>query len=125
MAFGMMSNKFQILKRPVSIGMHSMGKFLLTIGKLHNYCINERLESHATASTPRLPAVFHSTRMSSDDDDDSTSATDGGGLNDYNYLPSDVSIVDIEGSSMMRDLIVEKIASAGLRRPGSRDVQLF
>lgn len=121
MAFGMMTNKFQILKRPVTIGVHSLGKFLLTIGKLHNYCIDERHAMNMTAALPsRTPVAYIRT---SNDDDNSTSSTEGG-PNDYNYLPSDVSLVDIEGSSMMRDLLVEKIASAGLRRPGRRDVQL-
>ncbi len=122
MAFGMMSNKFQILKRPVTIGVQSIGKFLMTIGKLHNYCINERLarNADALAPVPRSRATYNRTSTS---DDDSTNSTDEGS-NDYNYLPSDITIVDIEGSSMMRDLLVEKIASAGLRRPGTTDVQL-
>ena len=59
------------------------------------------------------------TTTSNDDD-----LTEEDTPNDYTYLPSNVLIVDIEGLSMMRDILVEKIAAAGLRRPGSRDVQL-
>ena len=117
MAFGMMTNKFQILKRPVTIAVPSIGKFLLTIGKLHNYCIDERLAKDGATAVPRQ-------RVSQDDATTASSEQEAQGPNDYIYLPSDVSIVDVEGSSMIRELLVEKIAAAGLRRPGSRDVPL-
>ena len=121
MAFGMMANKFQILKRPVSIGVESIGKLILTIGKLHNFCIDERLAMTPETAVPRTPAA----RTRNNDDDSTTSTEVDEVPNDFRYLPSDVTVVDVEGSSMMRDLLVEKIAAAGLRRPGSRDVQLF
>lgn len=120
MAFGMMTNKFQILKRPITIGVPSIGKFLLTIGKLHNYCIDERLARNPVVVVPRPPAVART----QNNDEDSVTSTEQEAPNDYSYLPSDVTVVDVEGSSMIRDLLVEKIAAAGLRRPGHRDVQL-
>lgn len=116
MAFGMMTNRFRILKSPISIAMSSIGKLLLTIGKLHNYCIDERLAMTPDAAAPRTQQVPpNNIDVEVLDEDDP---------NDYRYLPSDVTVVDVEGISMMRDLLVEKIAAAGLRRPGRRDVQL-
>jgi hypothetical protein len=118
MAYGRKTNKFQILKRPVTIGIPSIGKFLLTIGKLHNYCTDERLAMDGSSgAVPRQ-------RVLQDDTTTASAEQEAQGPNEFIYLPSDVSIVDIEGSSMIRELIVEKIAAAGLRRPGSRDVPL-
>lgn len=68
-----------------------------------------------------MPAAYNRTTSNHDDD---CSSEGEEGPNDYTYLPSDVTVVDIEGSSMMRDLLVKKIASAGLRQPGSRNAPL-
>jgi DDE superfamily endonuclease len=44
MAFGMMQSKWGILQRPVGCTLYNMRWLVQAIARLHNYCINERLE---------------------------------------------------------------------------------
>ena len=44
MAFGLMVKKWGILSRPQSIKMIKMKKLMVAIARLHNFCINERLQ---------------------------------------------------------------------------------
>jgi hypothetical protein len=46
MAFGMMSQKWGILKRPLTCKLSHVKDVVLCIAKLHNYCINERLSKN-------------------------------------------------------------------------------
>ena len=50
MAFGMMQAKWGILQRPVSCTINNMIWLSQAIARLHNYCINERLELEETAA---------------------------------------------------------------------------
>jgi hypothetical protein len=43
MAFGMMVQKWGILKKPLSFKLINVKKVVVYIAKLHNFCINERL----------------------------------------------------------------------------------
>jgi DDE superfamily endonuclease len=43
MAFGIMVKKWSILSRPLTVKLKNIKKIIVTIAKLHNYCINERL----------------------------------------------------------------------------------
>jgi DDE superfamily endonuclease len=60
MAFGLMVKKWGILSRPQSIKMIKMKKLMVAIARLHNFCINERLDmqnnnrgNRVAAFTPR------------------------------------------------------------------------
>jgi hypothetical protein len=44
MAFGLMVKKWGILARPLSIKMIKMKRLMVAIARLHNFCINERLQ---------------------------------------------------------------------------------
>ena len=41
MAFGWMTEKWQILRKPLRTSLRNTGKVFLTITRLHNYCITE------------------------------------------------------------------------------------
>lgn len=43
MAFGMMAKKWGILNRPLGIKLKNVKHLIVAIGKLHNFCINERI----------------------------------------------------------------------------------
>jgi hypothetical protein len=43
MAFGLMTKKWGILQRPISISVERVKHIILCIARLHNFCINERL----------------------------------------------------------------------------------
>lgn len=45
MAFGMMQMKWGILQRPVGCTLHNMLWLAQAIARLHNYCINERIDN--------------------------------------------------------------------------------
>jgi DDE superfamily endonuclease len=54
MAFGLMTKKWGILSRPISIKLKNV-KFLITaIAQLHNFCINERLKEQADVEMGQL-----------------------------------------------------------------------
>ena len=50
MAFGLMVKKWAILQRPLSIRMGHVKHLIVAIGRLHNFCINERLQGHTKHS---------------------------------------------------------------------------
>ena len=77
-------------------GITNVGKLLLFIAILHNYCINER-------------ELLYGEKV--------THATVTEDPNDYAYVPSDVSVTNVDGNCIMRDILVHKIADAALSRP--------
>ncbi len=50
MAFGLMVKKWGILQRPITIHMKNIKHLILAIARLHNFCINERLQGHGKHS---------------------------------------------------------------------------
>ena len=55
MAFGMMQAKWGILQRPIGCTINNMLWLAQAIARLHNYCINERLEQAAALEDPPSP----------------------------------------------------------------------
>ena len=49
MAFGLMTRKWGILQRPLSNSLPSMKHLICCIGRLHNFCIDERLKASNVA----------------------------------------------------------------------------
>ena len=89
-AFGFMTTKWRILKRPLQVDLKRVGYIFLCIARLHNFCINEGCDVEGT------------------NDRDAEGAT---------FVPSDISVTEVKGSSMLRDTIVEELAQKGLGRP--------
>ena len=52
MAFGMMQMKWGILQSPLGCSLQHVGVLVQTIGRLHNYCINERLLADGAPEPP-------------------------------------------------------------------------
>lgn len=50
MAFGLMTKKWGILSRPISIKLRNVKYLITAIAQLHNFCINERLEEQGVQS---------------------------------------------------------------------------
>jgi hypothetical protein len=66
MAFGLMVKKWGILSRPLSIKMIKIKKLMVAIARLHNFCINERLQENKNKhrdSSNGSTAVFTSTNV--------------------------------------------------------------
>ena len=68
-----------------------VGDLFLAITRLHNFCINEGDE---------IP-------LGQVEGDDATEM----------FIPSDVSVTDVAGNSLLRDLIVRQLAQRSLGRP--------
>ena len=107
MAFGLLTSKWRILRRPLQCKLKHAGKLFLCVARLHNFCINERLlhgQQFQVGGGATGPASFDD----DDNDDDETS---------FAFLPSDVTVTNIPGNSMMREILLEKMTNMSLCRP--------
>ena len=119
MAFGMLTTKWQILKKPLQVNLKNAGVVFMTCARLHNYVINERMAATAAGDDNQ--------------DFDDLSPTDGGswtcaggrgnhhgeeqGNHSLPFVASDVSTAQLRGNSIMRDILVDRIADMALVRP--------
>ena len=119
MAFGLMSMKWGLLQRPLRLPVSRIKFLIVALGRLHNYCINERLSSNqscfdsqgdAEAVTAyNIPATSHSR-------DNTPICITGIEEN----LPSS-GMETLRGHSITRELMVRRVANLGLMQP-SRSV---
>ncbi|CAB9502366.1 unknown protein [Seminavis robusta] len=107
MAFGIMQMKWGILARPLGCSLKNMLWLAQAIARLHNFCINERLEAAGTV------------------DNDTVLSTNGTG-----YIPSVPHDADgdpvrldnifkgsFEGNSYLREFMAKRIKGLQLQRP--------
>ena len=57
-AFGLMTQKWGILHRPLNCNVLSVWQVVVCIAKLHNYCINARLARNLPPCQPAADRVF-------------------------------------------------------------------
>jgi hypothetical protein len=57
MSFGIMTRKWGILHRPLSIGLPSIKHLICCIARLHNFCIDEQLKGRITETMATLPTL--------------------------------------------------------------------
>jgi hypothetical protein len=92
MAFGLMTNKWRILRAPLQTGLAKSSKVLECCSRLHNFCIDndgeEFVDSHAAfwEILPMEGAAFG-----------------------WGYLPTVEPLAPIPGTSQLRDIIVRRI----------------
>jgi hypothetical protein len=93
MTFGRFVNKWRLFKNPVAVKLQNLGRLIICATRLHNFCINEG----ETVSVPD---------WNSDPEP-------------IAYLPSDPedNVVNVDGNSMLRDILVEDLYENGLVRP--------
>jgi len=92
MTFGRFMNKWRLFQHPLQVKLRHIGKIYMCAARLHNFCTNERLSMQTEANSL--------------DEEVSTEL----------YIPSDHTEY-VEGNSMMRDILVDKIYHSGLARP--------
>ena len=63
MAFGLMTRKWGILQRPLSNSLRSIKHIICCIARLHNFCIDERLKSHANSSALNTRTALSFTQL--------------------------------------------------------------
>jgi hypothetical protein len=109
MAFGLLTTKWRILRRPLQVKLKYAGKVLLCVARLHNFCINEReFQVDPVGSGAAGPANFVDNNDNDDDNNDEIPLS---------FLPSDVTVTNIAGNSMMRDILLDRITNMALCRP--------
>jgi len=89
----MMVNRWKILKAPIRTSLSIASKIFMCITRLHNFCINQK-DSDTNIHC----------------NDDSSNDTD-------NWFSSDTTIIDIQGNSVLRDAVKERIENLCLTRP--------
>jgi hypothetical protein len=98
MAFGLLTTKWQILWQPLQVKSKYAGKVLPCVTRLHNFCINEQ----EFQVDPAGPPAGHV-------DNDHNAMK----LWHHFYL----TVTNIAGNSMMRNLLLDKITNMALCRP--------
>jgi DDE superfamily endonuclease len=102
MAFGLMTNKWRILRAPLQTGLAKSSEVLECCSRLHNFCIDndgeEFVDTH-TAVREILPMP--------------------GAAFGWGYLPTIEPLLPMPGTSQIRDIIVRRISRLGLRRPAA------
>jgi hypothetical protein len=95
-AFGLMTTKWRILRRPLQVKLKNVGTIIMAISRLHNFVISERPE--VVLAEQIDPFLCN-------------------GSSPRGYLPSDHTIINIAGESVLRDRIVRHIRANALVRP--------
>jgi hypothetical protein len=109
MAFGLLTTKWQILKKPRQVSIRNAGKVFLSCAVLHNFVINER-----AAATNTAEDADESFRI---DWCAGSGGSTGEQGNNRPFIDSDVSTSQLRGNSIMRDILVDRIADMALVRP--------
>ena len=101
MAYGMMTKKWGILKRPAECSLKNLKWQMLAIARLHNFCINRRIADP-------------------DHDYDASGGMDymsSVPMNDYDDLVYPPLSDEFPGLSMLREVMADQVEEAGLVRP--------
>jgi len=89
--FGLMTNKWRILRQPLQMSLKNVPKTFVCITRLHNFCINEGCANIVNA--------------------------DENFENEIGYIPSDITETTIAGHSMLLNIIVQELMQRDLERP--------
>lgn len=101
MAFGLMTSKWRILRKPLEVDLKNARKVIVSICRLHNYVI--------TRNQSVLDRFSKTTNNINEDGED----VDSG----MGFTPSDTTVQTIKGASIIRDKIVKQINDLALTRP--------
>jgi hypothetical protein len=129
MAFGLMTKKWGILQRPLTNSLVSIKHLICCIARLHNYCIDERLQTSSTV-------VSTSYATASTNDTTATSVVEttvvGASTDNYESLPThilaemteaaetewrEILSEEYPGWSFARQDMVRLVKDLGLKRP--------
>ncbi|KAI2492823.1 nuclease [Fragilaria crotonensis] len=101
MAFGLLQTKWCVLSRPLQVNLSTAAKVIETCARLHNFCLREDAGVDVNDETV-LNEVIVPQR-------DSPLG--------WGYLPTVEKLTPIPGTSLIRDVIIDRIGQLGLRRP--------
>jgi hypothetical protein len=102
MAFGLLQTKWCVLNRPLQVNLNTAAKVVQTCIRLHNFCLREDYSAGIDLNDESILKEIR-TRQ------ESPLA--------WGFLPTLEQLRPIPGSSLMRDVIIDRIGQLGLRRP--------
>ena len=102
MAFGMLVTKWGVLQKPLKIPLRKIPKVFLACCMLHNFCINERLESQGIC---QIKKMYEKNGVM------------------LGYIPSDIGVISWEGDSQLRRVLVAKVHKNCLCRPSTNQLR--
>ncbi len=102
MAFGLLQTKWCVLNRPLQVNLTTAAKVVQTCARLHIFCLREDNNADIDLNDESNLKEIRTRR-------ESPLA--------WGYLPTVEQRRPIPGSSLMRDVIVDRIGQGGLRRP--------
>jgi hypothetical protein len=112
MAFGMMTQKWRILLRPLLQKFENVRLFALTIARLHNFCIDQRLSERGWNPASRCAALGVRAQEISDGNERSdgfiTQHAADMDANTFQY---------VIGGSFMRQTMADRVQNKDLQRP--------
>ena len=97
MSFGLMTNKWRILRAPLQMSLIKSSEVLDTCARLHNYVIKFDEPPDRLMDLPAMPQAELG----------------------WGYLPTVEPLVPIVGTSQMRDILLGRVRHLGLRRPAA------
>jgi DDE superfamily endonuclease len=109
MAFGLLTTKWRILRSPLQVCVNNVGVLFVSITRLHNYCINTRDNENNNNNNSNN----RNNNNNYNNEDDFYNNNN----NVLQYYPSDNTVAELQGNSMIRRIIVDKIIELGLSRP--------
>ena len=96
MAFGLLTNKWQVLQSTMVTSLSCSSEIIMATSRLHNYIITEDLE---TNSDPELIQIATGSPLS------------------WGYYPTTERLDPICGTSQVCAIIVRQVAQHGVRQP--------
>ena len=103
MAFGLLQTKWCVLNRPLLVNLSTVAKVIETCARLHNFCLREDFNAGVDLDDETVLNEIIRTQ---------TDSPLGWG-----YLPVVERLRQIPGTSLIRDVIIDRIGQLGLRRP--------
>ena len=100
MSFGLLTNKWRILQAPLQTSLQLSSEIVMACGRLHNFCIDEDGQHRGTANS--IVASIEPDRRSQFG---------------WGYTPTVRKLQSIPGTSIIRDMLLRKVAQQGMRRP--------
>ena len=102
MAFGLLQTKWGVLNKPLRGNLSTAAKILQTCARLHNFHLREDNTAGMDLSDDAILNEIRPRR---------------GSRLGWGYLPTVEPIERIPGTSLIRDVIIDRIGQLGLRRP--------
>ena len=119
MAFGLMQQKWGILKHPIRLSLRKIKYLVGSVARLHNFTINERLTSQSSADEllSEQESIIESSRRNQKQLYREPTPLDNEGVPIHAPTELVAPFLSIPGQSVIREAMVEQVKMKGLTRP--------